>query len=92
MRASQSGCGLTGRLAESGLARFAKPYVSRALAPGNANGYPDKASTDGVIGKVTYSWNPSDEVMYYVTWSEGFRPGLALPPTPHPSARSTHLR
>ena len=29
-----------------------------------------------MIGKVTYSWNPSDEVMYYVTWSEGFRPGL----------------
>ena len=50
--------------------------LSAQYAPGNANGYPDKASTDGVIGKVTYSWNPSDEVMYYVTWSEGFRPGL----------------
>ena len=32
--------------------------------------------SDGVIGKVTYSWNPSDDIMYYVTWSEGFRPGL----------------
>jgi outer membrane receptor protein involved in Fe transport len=50
--------------------------LSAQYAPGNANGYPDKAKTDGVIGKVTYSWNPSDEVMYYVTWSEGFRPGL----------------
>ena len=29
-----------------------------------------------VIGKVTYSWNPSEDIMYYVTWSEGFRPGL----------------
>mgnify|MGYP003325588430 CR=1 FL=1 len=38
--------------------------------------YPDKAETDGVIGKVTYSWNPSEDIMYYVTWSEGFRPGL----------------
>ena len=50
--------------------------LSAQYAPGNANGYPDTASTDGVIGKVTYSWNPSDEVMYYLTWSEGFRPGL----------------
>ena len=50
--------------------------LSAQYAPGNANGYPDKAETDGTIGKVTYSWNPSDEVMYYVTWSEGFRPGL----------------
>ena len=38
--------------------------------------YPDKAESDGVIGKATLSWNKSDDVMYYVTWSEGFRPGL----------------
>ena len=38
--------------------------------------YPDKAETDGVIGKITYSWNPAEDIMYYVTWSEGFRPGL----------------
>ena len=50
--------------------------LSAQYAPGNANGYPDKAATDGVIGKVTYSWNPSEDIMYYVTWSEGFRPGL----------------
>ena len=50
--------------------------LSAQYAPGNANGYPDKAQTDGAIGKVTYSWNPSEDVMYYVTWSEGFRPGL----------------
>ena len=50
--------------------------LSAQYAPGNANGYPDKAQTDGVIGKVTYSWNKSEDVMYYVTWSEGFRPGL----------------
>ena len=50
--------------------------LSAQYAPGNANGYPDKAKTDGVIGKVTYSWNPSEDVMYYATWSEGFRPGL----------------
>ena len=39
-------------------------------------GYPDKAETDGLIGKATVSWNPQEDVMYYVTWSEGFRPGL----------------
>ena len=50
--------------------------LSAQYAPGNANGYPDKAQTDGVIGKVTYSWNPSEDVMVYTTWSEGFRPGL----------------
>ena len=50
--------------------------LSAQYAPGNANGYPDKAQTDGAIGKVTYSWKPSEDVMYYATWSEGFRPGL----------------
>ncbi len=38
--------------------------------------YPDKAETDGVIGKATLSWNRTQDTMYYVTWSEGFRPGL----------------
>ena len=42
----------------------------------DAMDHPDKAETDGVIGKVTYSWNTSEDIMYYVTWSEGFRPGL----------------
>ena len=50
--------------------------LSAQYAPGNENGYPDVAKSDGVIGKVTYSWNPSEDIMYYVTWSEGFRPGL----------------
>ena len=50
--------------------------LSAQYAPGNANGYPDKAQTDGVIGKVTYSWNKSEDTMLYVTMSEGFRPGL----------------
>ena len=50
--------------------------LSAQYAPGNPNGYPDKAATDGVIGKATLAYSPSDDVMYYVTWSEGFRPGL----------------
>jgi len=36
---------------------------------------PDKAETDGVIGKVSLSWTPNDDQLYYATWSEGFRPG-----------------
>ena len=64
--------------------------LSAQYAPGNANGYPDKAKTDGVIGKVTYSWNPSDEVMYYVTWSEGFRPGLLNRPVGASNAAGTY--
>ena len=50
--------------------------LSAQYAPGNANGYPDTAQTDGIIGKATLEFNPSEDVMYYVTWSEGFRPGL----------------
>jgi len=37
---------------------------------------PDKAEDDGVIGKVTLSWRPNDDHLWYVTWSEGFRTGL----------------
>jgi outer membrane receptor protein involved in Fe transport len=50
--------------------------LSAQYAPNNPNGYPDKAKSDGVIGKATLAWNKSEDVMYYVTWSEGFRPGL----------------
>ena len=64
--------------------------LSAQYAPGNANGYPDKAQTDGVIGKVTYSWNPSEDVMYYATWSEGFRPGLLNRPVGSSSADGSY--
>ena len=37
---------------------------------------PDVAEDDGVIGKVTLSWRPNDDQLWYVTWSEGFRTGL----------------
>ena len=45
--------------------------LSAQYAPGNANGYPDTAQTDGVIGKATILGIKSEDVMYYVTWSEG---------------------
>ena len=37
---------------------------------------PDKAKTDGTILKVTGNWTPTADQLYYVTLSEGFRPGL----------------
>ena len=37
---------------------------------------PNVAEDDGVIGKVTLSWSPNDDHLWYVTWSEGFRTGL----------------
>ena len=64
--------------------------LSAQYAPGNANGYPDKAKSDGTIGKITYSWNPSEDIMYYVTWSEGFRPGLLNRPVGASNAAGTY--
>ncbi|MDB3880723.1 TonB-dependent receptor [Gammaproteobacteria bacterium] len=57
-------------------AAFNKPGVVTGNPFIDELNYPDKAESDGVIGKATLSWNKSDDVMYYVTWSEGFRPGL----------------
>ena len=50
--------------------------LSVQFGPNNTNGYPDKAETDGIIGKATLSWKATQDIMYYLTWSEGFRPGL----------------
>ncbi|MEH6586187.1 MAG: TonB-dependent receptor [Halioglobus sp.] len=40
------------------------------------SGENDKAETDGVIGKVSLTWTPNADQLYYVTWSEGYRPGF----------------
>ena len=37
---------------------------------------PETAQTDGTIFKLTGTWRPTDNGLYYATWSEGFRPGL----------------
>lgn len=37
---------------------------------------PTKAQTDGVIGKVSLAYTPSEDQLWFVTLSEGFRPGL----------------
>ena len=50
--------------------------ISAQFAPNNTVGAPDTASTDGVIFKATGEWTPTDDVLLYATYSEGFRPGL----------------
>ena len=37
---------------------------------------PDTAQTDGVIFKATGTWTPNDDMLFYATYSQGFRPGL----------------
>lgn len=37
---------------------------------------PDTASTDGTITKVSLNWTPNSDSLFYLTFSEGFRPGL----------------
>jgi outer membrane receptor protein involved in Fe transport len=36
----------------------------------------DKAVSDGVIFKGNVTWTPDDEKLFYLTYSEGFRPGV----------------
>ncbi|WP_310737227.1 TonB-dependent receptor [Parasphingorhabdus cellanae] len=42
----------------------------------NALRAPDKAATDGFIFKANLTWTPTDDLLFYATYSEGFRPGL----------------
>lgn len=42
----------------------------------NATSAPDSASDDGVILKGTVQYTPTDDTLFYFTYSEGFRPGL----------------
>ncbi|WP_156841015.1 TonB-dependent receptor [Novosphingobium aquimarinum] len=42
----------------------------------NALSAPDKAKTSGTIFKGTVTITPTEDVMVYATYSEGFRPGL----------------
>ncbi len=50
--------------------------ISAQFAPGNDAGAPDKASTDGTIYKGTVTWTPTSDLLFFATYSEGFRPGL----------------
>ena len=58
--------------------------ISAQFAPNNTVGAPDKAATDGVIYKVTGTYTPTDDLLFYATYSEGFRPGLLNRPGGRP--------
>jgi outer membrane receptor protein involved in Fe transport len=57
-------------------AQRAGTNISAQFAPNNSVGAPDKAATDGVIVKATGTWTPNSDLLFYATYSEGFRPGL----------------
>jgi len=40
------------------------------------SGANDTAGSEGVIGKLSLSWTPNEDMLYYLTWSQGYRPGL----------------
>ncbi|MEJ2410833.1 MAG: TonB-dependent receptor [Novosphingobium sp.] len=42
----------------------------------NALSAPDKAKTKGAIVKGTLTFTPTEDLLFYATYSEGFRPGL----------------
>ncbi|MAK61584.1 MAG: TonB-dependent receptor [Ponticaulis sp.] len=50
--------------------------ISAQFSPNNTVGAPDKAATDGMIYKLTGEWTPTADLLFYATYSEGFRPGL----------------
>lgn len=66
----------TDETAVPGNADFDSLSASQQTTVLNGLSAPDTASTDGFIGKFTFSWTPNDNALFYVTWSEGFRPGF----------------
>ena len=56
--------------------QLAGTNISAQFAPGNSVGAPDKAAADGMIYKLTGNWTPTENLLFYATYSEGFRPGI----------------
>lgn len=50
--------------------------TSQATQVFNSLNAPDTAATNGVILKFTGTWTPNSDMLFYATYSEGFRPGL----------------
>ena len=50
--------------------------ISDLYSGNHPSGAPDKAATDGMIYKFTGEWTPTQDLLFYATYSEGFRPGL----------------
>lgn len=63
--------------------------ISAQYAPSNTIGAPDKAATNGVIFKGTVTFTPTEDLLFYATYSEGFRPGLLNRPGGRTNAAGT---
>ena len=50
--------------------------MAQATQVFNALGAPDKAKAEGFIFKGTVTFTPTQDLLFYATYSEGFRPGL----------------
>ena len=50
--------------------------LSLKYGPDNPDGNPDKAKSEGTIFKGTLTYTPTRDLLFYATYSEGFRPGL----------------
>ncbi|WP_114521719.1 TonB-dependent receptor [Altererythrobacter sp. ZODW24] len=50
--------------------------ISQQFGPNNTVGAPDEAKAEGVIFKGTITVTPNEDLLFYATYSEGFRPGL----------------
>ena len=57
-------------------AQRAGTNISAIYGPNRPAGNPDKAASDGTIYKATAKFTPDEDIMYYFTYSEGFRAGL----------------
>lgn len=64
--------------------------ISAQFAPNNTVGAPDTAATDGVIVKLTGTYTPTEDLLFYATYSEGFRPGLLNRPGGRSNAAGTY--
>jgi outer membrane receptor protein involved in Fe transport len=65
---------ITTRLLAAGVS--AGSVNGSALQVFNALNAPDVAASEGSIFKLTGTWTPNDTMLFYATYSEGFRPGL----------------
>lgn len=63
-------------IADAADAQLGGTNISTQFAPNNTVGAPDAATTNGVIFKGNVSWTPTSDLLFYFTYSEGFRPGL----------------
>ncbi|MEO0607150.1 MAG: TonB-dependent receptor, partial [Pseudomonadota bacterium] len=64
--------------------------ISEQFSGSSATGAPDTATTDGVIIKATGQWTPTDDMLFYATYSEGFRPGFLNRPGGVSNAAGTY--